>query len=103
MEDEPELDPLSSRAKPLPQSAEAQVVQIRVCNSGVEIPANELTRIFDKFYRIPGSDRWQQGGTGLGLGLVKKSVAHLGGVIWAESNGGEVRFIVELPLTPEAY
>lgn len=75
-------------------------LQVVVSNSGVEIPAEELLRIFDKFYRIPMSDRWKQGGTGLGLALVKKSVTYLGGSIWAESDTGETRFIVELPLSP---
>lgn len=75
-------------------------VQLVVSNSGVEIPAEELPRIFDKFYRIPTSDRWQQGGTGLGLALVKKSATYLGGSIWAESDAGQTRFIVELPLSP---
>ncbi len=75
-------------------------IQLVVCNSGVEIPADELTHIFDKFYRIPTSDRWQQGGTGLGLALVKKSVTYLGGSIWAESAAGTTCFIVELPILP---
>jgi signal transduction histidine kinase len=77
-----------------------QLIQMRVCNTGVEIAADELPRIFDRFYRIATTDRWQQGGTGLGLGLVKKSVAYLGGYIWAESSAGETRFIIELPTSP---
>lgn len=75
-------------------------IQLMVFNTGIEIPADELIRIFDKFYRIPTSDRWQQGGTGLGLALINKLVIHLGGTIWAESGAGQTRFIVELPLTP---
>ncbi|PZV12025.1 MAG: hybrid sensor histidine kinase/response regulator [Leptolyngbya sp.] len=73
-------------------------VQLIVCNSGVEISADELTHIFDKFYRIPTSDRWQQGGTGLGLALIKKMVTYLGGSIWAESSAGQTCFIVDLPI-----
>lgn len=75
-------------------------LQVVVSNSGVELPAEELSRIFDKFYRIPVIDRWQQGGTGLGLALIQKSVTYLGGSIWAESSAGETRFIVELPISP---
>jgi PAS domain S-box-containing protein len=78
-------------------------VQLIVCNSGVEIPADELIHIFDKFYRIPTSDRWQQGGTGLGLALVKKSVTYLGGSISAESSAGQTRFMVELSISPSQY
>ncbi|MBH8577989.1 sensor histidine kinase [Nostocaceae cyanobacterium CENA369] len=46
---------------------------LKVCNTGIEIPNDELTRIFDKFYRIPQIDRWSQGGTDLGLALIKKN------------------------------
>ncbi len=45
-------------------------------------------------------DPYQQGGTGLGLALARKLVAHLGGSIWAESDSNETRFIVELPSVP---
>lgn len=75
-------------------------MQLVVCNAGREISADELTRIFDKFYRMPTSDRWKHGGTGLGLALIKKQSAYLGGTIWAESNAGQNRFVVELPLSP---
>jgi len=74
-------------------------LQFRVSNSGVEISPYELSRIFDKFYRISGIDRWKQGGTGLGLALVQKLTEHLGGKIWVESSSNETCFIVELPLT----
>jgi hypothetical protein len=53
-----------------------------------------------QFYRIPTSDRYQQGGTGLGLALIKKLASYLGGSIWAESGAGKTRFIVDLPITP---
>jgi signal transduction histidine kinase len=71
-----------------------------VCNSGVEIPASELDHIFDKFYRVPGIDRWQQGGTGLGLALVQKMTEHLGGSIHVESAALKTRFTVKLPVEP---
>lgn len=90
----------STRQQEETVASSLQVVQLIVCNSGAEIPADELPRIFDKFYRIPTSDRWQQGGTGLGLALVKRSVIHLGGAIRAESYAGQTRFIIEFPLAP---
>jgi PAS domain S-box-containing protein len=82
-------------------SAESVGEQLRLVirNSGVEISEEELPRIFDKFYRISVSDRWNQGGTGLGLTLVKKQIAYLGGSIHAESSANEVRFVIELPFT----
>lgn len=81
-------------------SAEAVGEQLRLVirNSGVEIPEEELPRIFDKFYRMSVSDRWNQGGTGLGLTLVKKQITYLGGSIHAESSANEVRFVIELPI-----
>jgi PAS domain S-box-containing protein len=75
-------------------------IQLIVSNTGVEIPVDELMRIFEKFYRIPTGDRYQYGGTGLGLALVKKLVTYLGGSIWAESGAGQTRFVVELPIQP---
>jgi PAS domain S-box-containing protein len=68
-----------------------------VANSGVEIPANELARVFDKFYRIPNNDPWRHGGTGLGLALVKKLAECLGGDIQAESAAGQTCFRIALP------
>ncbi|WP_277874829.1 ATP-binding protein [Leptolyngbya sp. FACHB-16] len=70
----------------------------RVKNSGVEIPLNEYSRIFNRFYRIPKGDRWKHDGTGLGLTLVKKLTEHLGGVIQVKSEAGQTCFTVEIPV-----
>jgi hypothetical protein len=72
--------------------------QLSVSNSGVELPLEEISRIFDPFYRIPHSDLRNQGGTGLGLALVKKLVDHLGGCIEVSSSSGQTCFMIELPL-----
>ncbi|MBD1911354.1 GAF domain-containing protein [Leptolyngbya sp. FACHB-16] len=72
-------------------------MQFSLSNSGVEIPAHELPRIFDKFYRIPNADPWKQGGTGLGLALVQRLVEHMGGRIDAKSDWGETTFTVIIP------
>jgi signal transduction histidine kinase len=71
-------------------------VQVQVISSGVEIPPAEHQRIFEKFYRIPQYDRWQQGGTGLGLALVKGLVEWLGGHIAVSSGAGQTCFTVTL-------
>jgi len=78
--------------------ANNETIQIDVCNSGIVIPANELGLIFDKFYRIPKADRWQQGGTGLGLALVKKLIERMAGTIQVESAEGWTCFAIVLPL-----
>lgn len=73
-------------------------VELVVQNSGSEIPPADLPRIFEKFYRVPRTDRWKRGGTGLGLALVKKLVDYLGGKIEVRSGAGQTTFIVQLPL-----
>ena len=70
---------------------------MRVSNSGIEIPAVELPRIFEKFYRIPSSDPWKYEGTGLGLALVERLVKCLQGDIEAQSANGQTCLIVSLP------
>jgi signal transduction histidine kinase len=72
-------------------------LEICLCNSGVEISPEELPRIFDKFYRIPSHDPWKQGGTGLGLALVRRMVTRLNGTIEAESGQGETCFRIIFP------
>jgi signal transduction histidine kinase len=62
------------------------------------IAPEHLEHIFDRFYRIPGADKHQQGGNGLGLALVQKVVGQLGGNISAESNNGWTHFSIDLPI-----
>lgn len=79
-------------------TATAAAVTIRVSNSGIEIPSAECDRIFDRFYRVPNSDPWKHGGTGLGLALVKQLVETLQGTIRVESHDNQTHFIVQLPI-----
>lgn len=72
-------------------------VAIGVQNTGVEIPAVELPRIFNRFYRIPTSNPWRHGGTGLGLALVQKRVIQLGGTIQAQSQNNVTTLTLRLP------
>ncbi|MBK8421128.1 ATP-binding protein [Candidatus Villigracilis saccharophilus] len=61
-------------------------VRFAVRDSGVGIPAESLTRIFERFYRV---DKSRTGsGTGLGLSISKHIIEAHGGKIWAESNEG---------------
>ncbi|MBD2464767.1 response regulator [Oscillatoria sp. FACHB-1407] len=73
-------------------------IQIIIRNSGVEISAEQLPRIFDPFYRIPSNDPWKHGGTGLGLALVKKLAEHMKSAISVTSSQKWVTFTLLLPL-----
>ena len=66
----------------------------RISNSA-EIPAAALPRIFEKFYRIPEANVWQQSSTGLGLALVHKLVEQLQGTIQVESSAGWTTFTLK--------
>ena len=81
-------------------TAHLDTVQLKVSNTSVDISACDLAHIFDKFYRIPSSDPWKQGGTGLGLALVQKLTEHLKGKITVENESGQTHFFVDLPLNP---
>ncbi|HEY9858761.1 MAG TPA: ATP-binding protein, partial [Candidatus Obscuribacterales bacterium] len=68
-----------------------------IIRNQAEIPPTEILRIFDKFYRVPHADPWKQGGTGLGLALVKRLVEQLQGTIQVESSHGWTVFTIQLP------
>ncbi len=65
-----------------------------------EISGADLPHIFDRFYRVPSADRHKQGGTGLGLSLVRSLVEQLHGQITVQSANGWTTFTVALPVTP---
>lgn len=73
-------------------------IEISVKNSGVEIPEEARSRIFERFYRIPNADPWKQGGSGLGLALVKKLAESLQGTIEVSGMNRWTIFTVKLPV-----
>ncbi len=71
--------------------------EISVADRGVGIPHDDLTRVFDKFYRVQNPDN--VGGTGLGLSICKGIVEAHGGFIAAENRtGGGTIVTIGLPL-----
>lgn len=73
-------------------------VQIEVADRGVGIPPEELSRVFDKFYRVPRLSSGMSG-TGLGLSISKGIVQAHGGQILAQNRpGGGTLFTLTLPL-----
>lgn len=72
-------------------------VELSVADTGIGIPAEYLTHVFEKFFRVPGESRGS--GTGLGLAIVQEIVAAHGGTITCESQpGAGTCFRLTLPL-----
>lgn len=75
-----------------------EVIQIRVNDTGPGIPAEDITHLFQKFYRVDNSATRNIGGTGLGLFICRKIVELYNGTIWAESVVGKgSTFYINLP------
>ncbi|MBD3881151.1 GAF domain-containing protein [Phormidium tenue FACHB-886] len=73
-------------------------LQLAVTNSGATIDPEDLTHLFEKFYRGSGSDVWEYGGAGLGLAVVKKLVERLKATIAVTSNDQEITFTITFPI-----
>lgn len=62
---------------------------VSISDTGIGIPAQDLPRIFERFYKVDRSRNRNAGGTGLGLAITKHLVEGHGGRIWADSVEGK--------------
>lgn len=70
---------------------------VSIGNTGDGIPADDLDRVFERFYRVEKSRDRARGGAGIGLAIVKQLVEAGGGRVGAESRDGQTRFWFSLP------
>ncbi len=81
-------------------TVEGSELVFTVADSGIGIPADQLPRLFSKFFRASNATKHRAEGTGLGLYIVQESVTQLGGTITVQSIENEgTRFVVRLPIT----
>ncbi|WP_431211545.1 sensor histidine kinase [Puia sp. P3] len=84
---------LSENVSPSP------TVDVVVTDNGIGIPAAYVSRIFDKFFRVPSGDHHDIKGYGLGLSYVHHIVTRHNGSVSVESKEGKgTRFTIQLPL-----
>jgi two-component system, OmpR family, sensor histidine kinase SenX3 len=100
--------PTTPAAAPAPNGASALTrtsrknVRISVVDHGVGIPARDLDRIFERFYRVDHGRSRETGGTGLGLSIVRHVANNHQGWVEVESREGEgSTFTLVLPLQPD--
>lgn len=79
-------------------SVDDRAVDVTVTDEGVGIPARDLDRIFERFYRVDRARSRETGGSGLGLSIVRHVASHHGGEVTVSSIEGEgSTFVFRLP------
>jgi len=68
---------------------EVDSIRVEIEDNGKGIAQKDLQKIFERFYRTDASRNSAQGGSGIGLSIVKKIIEDHGGYIWATSKEGE--------------
>ncbi|MFT5813183.1 MAG: two-component system sensor histidine kinase CpxA [Psychroserpens sp.] len=72
---------------------------INIMDTGSGVPANDLPKLFEAFYRVTQSRERTTGGTGLGIAIAKQAIIGHNGSISAQNNSGDgLTVTIELPL-----
>ena len=97
----PEHGMITVGANPVRRADGSEWVEFMVRDTGMGIPAQEQTRLFERFYRVDKARSRDLGGTGLGLAIVKHLVKAHGGDVRVESDFGHgSSFFFTLPVDP---
>ncbi len=76
-------------------------VKVSISDSGIGIPYEDQSRIFERFYRVDKARSREVGGTGLGLAIVRHVVERMDGLVAVDSTLGKgSTFTVTLPIAP---
>lgn len=76
-------------------SQDESFCKIKITDNGPGFPEGTLSRVFEKFYRVPGT---KTGGTGLGLSIAKGFIdAHNGSIEVSNADGGGAVFVIKIP------
>ena len=79
--------------------ADHQYFTIRVADSGIGMPKEDLDKIYERFYRVDQSRSREVGGTGLGLAVAKSAgLLHRGEISADSTEGSGTTFVVKIPL-----